>query len=89
MHYGVLAERAGQPCAAAFVVPKRVGNAVTRNTVTRRLRHALRDRLPVLPEGSAVVVRVAPGADALSFTQLGACLDEGLAKVGSRTGGRS
>ena len=81
MHLATLPSRADQPCAAAFVVPKKVGNAVERNTVTRRLRHALRDRLPALDPGTALVVRAAPGAAELTFAELVADLDAGLAKV--------
>ena len=81
LHYATLPSRVDQPCAAAFVVPKKVGTAVARNTVTRRLRHALRDRLLTLRPGSALVVRVAPGAAELSFAELAASLDDGLARV--------
>jgi len=44
---------------AGTVVPKSVGSAVRRNRVRRQLRHLLAERLPSLPPGAAVVVRVA------------------------------
>ncbi|GAA1745878.1 hypothetical protein GCM10009710_27410 [Aeromicrobium alkaliterrae] len=46
-----------------LVVGKKVGNAVVRNRVKRRIRHALRDELATLPQGARVVVRaLAPAA---------------------------
>ena len=43
-----------------FVVSKKVGNAVTRNRVKRRLRHLSRDL--VAPFDTDVVVRALPAA---------------------------
>lgn len=48
-----------------FVVSKRVGNAVTRNRVKRRLRHMVASRLRgdrVLPGSLRMVVRALPAA---------------------------
>lgn len=45
-----------------FVVSKRVGNAVARNRVKRRLRHLSRPKLAGLPTGAHVVVRALPPA---------------------------
>ena len=64
-----------------FVVSRAVGGAVVRNTVTRRLRALVRDRLAQLPPGSVVVVRALPAAAGASSTQLGADLDACLARV--------
>ncbi len=66
-----------QPRAAA-IAGRRVGPAVTRNRVKRRLRELLRERLAQLPSGSLVVVRALPGAERASFAQLGGWLDAGL-----------
>jgi len=52
----------------AYVIPKRVGKAVTRNRVRRRLREALRS-LP-LAEGYDVVVSARPEAGAATFQAL-------------------
>jgi ribonuclease P protein component len=68
---------------AGFVVTKAVGNAVTRNTVRRRLRHLMRDRLGALPAGTDVVVRALPGSGTASYSRLEKDLDAALA--GART----
>lgn len=65
---------AAQPRATA-IAGRRVGDAVTRNRVKRRLRELLRARLPELPADSLLVVRALPGAERASFTQLGGWLD--------------
>lgn len=53
----------GPPSRAGFVVPKAVGNAVTRNRVKRRLRHLVAGALPACPAPMDVVVRaLAPAA---------------------------
>ncbi|MCI4063404.1 ribonuclease P protein component [Micromonospora sp. R77] len=67
------------PTRAGFVVSKAVGNAVVRNTVRRRLRHLVRERLPGLPAGSTLVVRALPPAAEASYARLGADLDAALA----------
>jgi ribonuclease P protein component len=64
---------------AGFVVSRAVGGAVVRNTVRRRLRHLMRDRLAGLPAGTAVVVRALPEAAGATYGQLGADLDAALA----------
>ncbi|MEJ3742340.1 ribonuclease P protein component [Actinomycetes bacterium KLBMP 9797] len=75
-----LPARTGEsPARAGFVVSKAVGNAVIRNTVKRRLRHLVRERLASLPAGATLVVRALPGAAALPSTRLGADLDAALA----------
>ena len=54
---------------------------MVRNTVTRRLRALVRDRLASLPDGTVMVVRaLAPAASATS-TALGADLDACLARL--------
>ncbi|MGN9908046.1 ribonuclease P protein component [Phytohabitans sp. LJ34] len=77
---------------AGFVVSKAVGGAVTRNTVRRRLRHLVRERLATLPPGSVLVVRAQPGAATAPYERLGADLDAALAAARrpgrDRPGGR-
>ena len=63
---------------AGLVVSKAVGGSVVRSTVSRRLRHLLRDRLVGLPAGARVVVRAAPPAGAASSAALSADLDAAL-----------
>ncbi|MBF4163944.1 ribonuclease P protein component [Nocardioides acrostichi] len=74
----------GKASQAGLVVSKRVGNAVVRNRVKRRLRHLLRSRLSQLPSGTAVVVRALPASATVSASQLGRDLDEALARAGKR-----
>lgn len=64
-----------------FVVPRSVGNAVTRNLVRRRLRHLCRERLASLPEGCRIVVRAQPTAALASSARLGRDLEQALGRV--------
>jgi ribonuclease P protein component len=87
----LLASAEGIPATASagprvgFVVSKAVGPAVTRNLVKRRLRHLCRERLPVLPSGSMLVIRALPAAAGASYHELGGELDRSLAKVAVTT----
>jgi ribonuclease P protein component len=67
------------PPRAGFVVSKAVGNAVRRNTVRRRLRHLVRDRISGVPAGATLVVRALPAAAEAPYQQLAADLDAALA----------
>ncbi|MFD4630836.1 ribonuclease P protein component [Streptomyces sp. NPDC058284] len=69
------------PTRAGFVVSKAVGIAVVRNTVKRRLRHLMRDRLAKVPPGSLVVVRALPGAGDADHAQLARDLDAALERL--------
>jgi ribonuclease P protein component len=69
------------PARAGFVVSKAVGGAVVRNLVKRRLRHLVRERLPLLPPGSLVVVRALPGAGSADHAQLARDLDAALQRL--------
>jgi ribonuclease P protein component len=51
-----------RPPVVGFVVNKKVGSAVVRNQVRRRLRHLMRGYLGSLPGGSLLVLRAAPSA---------------------------
>lgn len=51
-----------RPPLVGFVVSKKVGSAVARNRVRRRLRHLMRGYLGSLPGGSLLVLRAAPSA---------------------------
>jgi ribonuclease P protein component len=50
------------PSRVGFIVGKNVGNAVTRNVVKRRLRHASAEWITLHPSGFDVVVRALPAA---------------------------
>lgn len=60
-----------------FVISAKVGDAVRRNRLRRRLRHLLRARVGDLPAVD-VVIRALPGAAELTVAELGRLLDEGL-----------
>jgi len=69
------------PTRVGFVVAKSVGPAVVRNRVKRRLRHLMRDRLVVVPDGSVLVVRALPEAAGAGYRELGAELDRCLGRA--------
>jgi ribonuclease P protein component len=68
-----------------LAVPKAIGTAVVRNKMKRRLREALRSRLPELPQDQDYVLVVRPGLaeaiDARGFDWLGERVDEILGKA--------
>ena len=68
-----------------LAVPKAVGTAVVRNKMKRRLREALRTRLPELPQDQDYVLVVRPGLAeatvARGFDWLGERIDEILGKA--------
>ena len=70
----------GPPAVVGFVVGRGIGNAVTRNRVKRRLRHAVADRIERLP-GMMVVVRANPAAARVDFPRMCADLDRCLSRV--------
>ncbi|QSB05372.1 ribonuclease P protein component [Natronoglycomyces albus] len=55
---------------AGFVVSKAVGNAVIRNKVKRRLRHAVMETHSQWPSDVDVVIRATPSASKRTFHQL-------------------
>lgn len=67
---GIDADRDINPARVGFMVGRAVGNAVTRNTVRRRLRELARRELPRLPAGSLLVVRALPAAATARSSQL-------------------
>ncbi len=78
----------GRQARAGLVVSKAVGGSTVRSTVSRRLRHLLRDRLAALPVGSRLVVRAAPSAATASSAVLGSDLDAALVRAQHATGAR-
>ncbi len=69
-----------------IVVSSKVGNAVVRNLVRRRLRHALRAVLPVppaaAPAGVDLLVICRPEAAGADFAELNASLIKALGRSG-------
>jgi len=64
-----------EPARVGFIVSRRVGSAVTRNRVKRRLRELMRGYLQSLPGGSLLVVRANAAAAHASQADLAADLD--------------
>ncbi|MCP2262122.1 ribonuclease P protein component [Streptoalloteichus tenebrarius] len=69
------------PARVGFVVSKAVGGSVVRHGVLRRLRHVVRDRLPVLPADLELVVRALPPAAEATSAELAADLDAALRRL--------
>src|SRR5690625_7534403 len=69
---------AGDAPRVGFVVSKKIGNAVVRNRVRRRLRRIVPPLLEPLPAASAAVIPALPAAEAQGLDvlarQLGAAL---------------
>ena len=75
MVLGVLELADGQPFRAGFVTSKRIGSAVVRNRVRRRLREIVRKHQHELRRGIWLVVVARPAAARASY---GALEDEWL-----------
>lgn len=62
----------------AFAVGRKVGPAVVRNRLRRRLRALWR---ATEPQGGDYLIVAAPAAAGLTFAQLGECLDAAMARL--------
>lgn len=69
-----------EPPRVAFALGRRVGSAVVRNQLRRRLRGCLRDAAPRLPPG-AYLIGASPDAASLSYEDLRMTLDRALDTV--------
>ena len=63
-----------------FTVSKKVGNAVVRNRVRRRLRHIMRDYLDI--PAAKVVIRALPASATASSGELRGALHAQLTRLG-------
>ncbi|RLK52197.1 ribonuclease P protein component [Microbacterium telephonicum] len=59
-----------RPARFGFIVSKQVGNAVTRNTVRRRLKSVCAEALPTVRPGADVVIRALPAAASAPYADL-------------------
>ncbi|MGH1564373.1 ribonuclease P protein component [Mumia sp. DW29H23] len=75
------ARRPEEPVRVAFVVGKQVGNAVTRNTVKRRLRALVASRLPDIPGGTDLVIRALPASARTPSVELGSDVDHAIGRL--------
>jgi ribonuclease P protein component len=66
----------------AYAVNRRVGSAVVRNRLKRRLRAIVTERATSLPAGT-YVVRAGPGGPALGFDELRVAMNQALERATS------
>jgi ribonuclease P protein component len=88
VHLSLLTQDEAAP-RVGFVVSKRIGNAVVRNRVTRRLREIVRPHFATLPAGSAIVLRALPGIEDQPFAALQEDVDSALASAERKLARRS
>lgn len=72
------------PPRVAYAIGKRVGPAVTRNRVRRRLRASVVRHRAALQPGAVYLIGAGPAAAAASFEELDATLAELLARAAQR-----
>ncbi len=71
-----------------YAVNRKVGSAVVRNRLKRRLRAIVSDQAASLPAG-AYVVRTGPGGSLLGFDELKDAMTRALEKATGSPGARS
>ena len=69
------------PTRVGFSVSKRVGGAVERNRVKRRLRESVRRRLAALAPGWDIIITARSGAAQAEYAALDAALTEALTRA--------
>ena len=72
-----------EPPRVAYTIGRRVGSAVARNRVRRRLRMLIREAAPTLPPG-AYLVGIRPEAAALPYEELRSVLLRALERLETR-----
>lgn len=71
-------------CRIGFTVTRKVGNAVVRNRVRRRLRAAMREAAPLAHDGHDYVLIGRRGALSAPFAEIAGDLAAAFAKIHSR-----
>lgn len=74
----------GEETRFGVVTPKRVGNAVQRHAVARKIRHSWLPLLADHPSGFEIVVRAEAGANELSVDDWTEAGRKAIAKAASR-----
>lgn len=69
-------------------VSRKVGNAVTRNTVRRRLKEVFASMIDKVPGSLDLVVSARPSAAGASFKELGDEFGRSLRKIAEKGAGR-
>ena len=88
--YGGPGGATGERARLGITVSGRIGNAVVRNRLKRRVRECYRQKLrAMLPAGVEIVVIARRGAGELRWTAIDAELEAGVANLGRRLGGNS
>jgi len=88
--YGGLGGATGGQSRLGITVSGRIGNAVVRNRLKRRVRECYRQKLrAMLPVGAEIVVIARRGAGELEWTAIDAELEAGVANLGRRLDGNS
>jgi ribonuclease P protein component len=72
----------------ALAVSRKVGNAVRRNKVKRRVREVFRHAASGLPRGTDLLVIATPAASAASFAELSHELTDAFSSIARSVGGR-
>ncbi|WP_125775638.1 ribonuclease P protein component [Antribacter gilvus] len=83
----VVNDEGDEPPQVGFVVSKAVGNAVQRNLVKRRLRHAALTHVDELPPGTRAVVRALAPASRATYSELSRDLASSLTRALARVTG--
>lgn len=70
-----------RPARIGLIVNRAVGGSVVRHLVARRLRAAVRERLPLLPPGSLLVIRALPECADATVAEIGSALDAAIPRL--------